>query len=417
MMHLLPADSRLVALFAALLFACGGPPAAPEVAGADEENTPALPEPRDRGAREAAPGLSAPAPVLPDSAVVSERGVAWHRVAVGRGASPGPHDAVRLHYTGWDRSGAVFASTQGRGRAATFRLHELIPGLEEALSQMKPGERRWIRVPAAQAFDGQPGMPRGEVVYDLELLEVLSAPAAPADVGAPPPSAVTSSSGLVQRSLSPGTGAVSPALDDVVRVDFSAWSLAGDLLDSTALRAHPTTLAVSRTMPGMAEALQTMVEGERRRLWIPEDLAYQGRSGAPAGTLVVDLALLELLDPPAAPPLEPPRGALVGASGLSSLVLVAGEGERRPGPDSLVTLHFTGWTAAGELHDSSLGRGQPSTVRVSDLIPGWREGLQLMVEGETRRLWLPESLAFAGQADKPGGPMVYDLELLAVTDG
>ncbi len=347
---------------------------------------------------------------------MSASGVVSHRVSAGRGAAPGLQDAVRIHYTAWDRDGVTFASTEGRGRAATFRLRELVPGLVEVLQEMQPGERRWVRVPADRAFAGHPGMPRGELRYDLELLEVLRAPVAPPDAGAPPPSAVTSTSGLVQRTLTRGTGPRSPTLDDIVRVDFSAWTPGGELLDSTALRDHPTTLTVSRTVPGMAEALQTMVEGQRTRLWIPEDLAYQGRSGAPAGTIVMDLTLHELLDAPAPPPVEPVPGAERRASGLASDVLAGGYGDRHPGPESLVTLHFAGWSAAGELHDSSLRRGQPSTVRVSDVIPGWQEALALMVEGETRRVWLPEALAFAGAADKPSGPMVYDLELLAITD-
>jgi FKBP-type peptidyl-prolyl cis-trans isomerase len=188
------------------------------------------------------------------------------------------------------------------------------------------------------------------------------------------------------------------------------------LVDSTRLRDHPLTIGVARTMPGLAEALETMLPRERRRLWVPEALAYRGRPGAPAGMLVVDVELLELVELPAAPPAQASAAAVTTISGLSSELLEAGTGSRHPGPDSLVTVHFTGWTASGELHDSSLTRGQPTTVRVSELIPGWQEGLQLMVEGESRRLWLPAELAFAGKPDKPVGPMVYDLELLAISD-
>ena len=39
-----------------------------------------------------------------------------------------------------------------------------------------------------------------------------------------------------------------------------------------------------------------MVEGERRRLWIPEELAYKGRQGAPQGMLVFDVELLKIVD-------------------------------------------------------------------------------------------------------------------------
>jgi FKBP-type peptidyl-prolyl cis-trans isomerase len=35
-----------------------------------------------------------------------------------------------------------------------------------------------------------------------------------------------------------------------------------------------------------------MVAGERRRLWIPQDLAYKGQQGAPSGMLVFDVELV-----------------------------------------------------------------------------------------------------------------------------
>jgi peptidylprolyl isomerase len=37
-----------------------------------------------------------------------------------------------------------------------------------------------------------------------------------------------------------------------------------------------------------------MVEGEKRRFWIPEDLAYGGRPGPPAGMLVFDVELIRI---------------------------------------------------------------------------------------------------------------------------
>ena len=39
-----------------------------------------------------------------------------------------------------------------------------------------------------------------------------------------------------------------------------------------------------------------MVEGEKRRFWIPQKLAYRGQSGYPRGMLVFDIELIEILD-------------------------------------------------------------------------------------------------------------------------
>ncbi len=49
---------------------------------------------------------------------------------------------------------------------------------------------------------------------------------------------------------------------------------------------------LNRVIPGWTEGLQLMVVGEKRRFWIPEDLAYKGQAGAPQGTLVFDVELV-----------------------------------------------------------------------------------------------------------------------------
>jgi len=48
------------------------------------------------------------------------------------------------------------------------------------------------------------------------------------------------------------------------------------------------------------------------------------------------------------------------------------------------------------------------------VIKGWTEGVQLMVEGEKRRFWIPEELAYKGRPNRPAGMLVFDIELLEV---
>ena len=48
------------------------------------------------------------------------------------------------------------------------------------------------------------------------------------------------------------------------------------------------------------------------------------------------------------------------------------------------------------------------------MIPGWTEGLQMMVEGEKRRLWIPGNLAYDGQPSRPQGMLVFDVELIRI---
>jgi FKBP-type peptidyl-prolyl cis-trans isomerase len=125
--------------------------------------------------------------------------------------------------------------------------------------------------------------------------------------------------------------------------------------------------------------------------------------------------------PAAAPPAPPdvgttPADADRRPSGLLSRVLKPGSGTKKPGPESKVTVHYTGWTTDGKSFDSSIPRGQPATFPVNRVIPGWTEGLQLMVVGEERRFWIPEELAYKGKAGKPAGMLVFDVELIGIDD-
>jgi peptidylprolyl isomerase len=109
----------------------------------------------------------------------------------------------------------------------------------------------------------------------------------------------------------------------------------------------------------------------------------------------------------------PPADAVRTPSGLASKVLTPGTGTRHPRPNSQVRVHYTGWTTDGKEFDSSVG-GEPITFGVDGVIPGWTEGLQMMVEGEKRRFWIPAKLAYEGAPSKPQGTLVFDVELLRI---
>lgn len=244
---------------------------------------------------------------------------------------------------------------------------------------------------------------------------------APPDVAAPPEDAACTDSGLCSKVLEAGAGTEHPDSWDKVTVHYSGWTTDGKLFDSSLKRGQPATFPLNRVIPGWTEGLQLMVTGEKRRLWIPSDLAYKNMPGRPAGMLVFDVELLAIEDqpkPPEPPPAPadvaaPPEDAEVTKSGLASKVLVPGAGKEHPKATSTVTVHYTGWTTDGTMFDSSVVRGQPATFPLNRVIPGWTEGVQLMVTGEKRRFWIPEELAYKGAPGAPQGMLVFDVELLS----
>ena len=97
----------------------------------------------------------------------------------------------------------------------------------------------------------------------------------------------------------------------------------------------------------------------------------------------------------------PPADASQTSSGLATKVISPGTGTRHPRASSRVKVHYSGWTTDGQMFDSSVARDEPISFGLNQVIPGWTEGVQLMVEGETRRLWIPERLAYGGQRGAP----------------
>jgi FKBP-type peptidyl-prolyl cis-trans isomerase len=111
---------------------------------------------------------------------------------------------------------------------------------------------------------------------------------------------------------------------------------------------------------------------------------------------------------------KPPADATTAPSGLASKVLKPGTGTTHPTAKSRVRVHYSGWTTDGKMFDSSVARNEPIAFGLNQVIPGWTEGVQAMVEGETRRLWIPEQLAYAGAPGAPKGMLVFDVELIKI---
>lgn len=242
---------------------------------------------------------------------------------------------------------------------------------------------------------------------------------APPDVAAPPKDAAVTASGLASKVIQAGTGNDKPGATDMVTVHYTGWTTDGKMFDSSHARNAPNTFPLDRVIKGWGEGVQLMAVGEKRRLWIPEALAYKGQPGRPAGMLVFDIELLEFSPSPTVAPADvaaPPADALRTPSGLAYKVIKKGSGSEHPKKSSRVTVHYSGWQTNGKLFDSSVMRGQPATFGLGDVIEGWTEGVQLMVVGEKTRFWIPEKLAYKGQSGAPSGMLVFDVELIAYRD-
>ncbi|MBW3761743.1 FKBP-type peptidyl-prolyl cis-trans isomerase [Aeromonas jandaei] len=105
------------------------------------------------------------------------------------------------------------------------------------------------------------------------------------------------------------------------------------------------------------------------------------------------------------------------ASGLQYEVLTPGTGTVHPTATSKVKVHYEGKLLDGTVFDSSVARGEPIEFGLNQVIKGWTEGVQLMVEGEKTRFYIPANLAYGDRAAgkiPPGSVLIFDVELLGI---
>ena len=255
----------------------------------------------------AARAQSSPAPPPPDVLPASEVAVPadGEKTATGlvsklvrRGTStekPAATDIVTVHYTGWSSNGALFDSSIVRGPASTFPLDRVMAGWRECVQLMTLGEKRRCWVPESLAYKGQAGRPKGTVLFEIELLDTRGNPLVPPpDVKAPPADAKRTPDGLAYKVLRPGKGVRNPSRFGRVTVHYTGWTTDGRMFDSSVAKGQPTTFRLDDVIKGWTEGVPMMVEGERTRFWVPENLAYGGKGDGPRGMLVFDIELIRI---------------------------------------------------------------------------------------------------------------------------
>ena len=216
--------------------------------------------------------------------------VASRVVSPGSGTvHPGPRDVLTVNYTMWTEDGRTIDASSRRGQPGRWTIDQSMEGLRLGLPLMVAGETRRFWIPLEMTH----GWTKSALVFDVELLRI-DAVEAPTDAEllGPPADAMRTPSGVAYKVLRSSSLSDHPKPTSTVKIRYSAWA-GRDLFDDSVGRGEPLAVAVDTVVPGLSEALQRMVMGERTRYWIPETLAYTP-PGPPRSALVFDIELLEI---------------------------------------------------------------------------------------------------------------------------
>ncbi len=166
----------IAAALAASLIGCADEAPDTEQTAIDAPESAAAPAEADNSSPIPAPDdVAAP----PADATVTDSGLAYRRLKAGPADGPlvAADDAVTVHYSGWRaEDGQLFDSSVVRGEPATFPVAGVIAGWTEALQLMRAGDTFRVWIPGDLAYDNssRPGAPKGMLVFDIELLEIVA---------------------------------------------------------------------------------------------------------------------------------------------------------------------------------------------------------------------------------------------------
>ena len=280
-----------------------------------------------------------------------------------------------------------------------------------AADAAKPAEPK--AVDAAQA-GGQPAQADAGHDHDHEFAPRAPQVPAPADVAAPPADAIKTATGLAYKKLVANDAGKAVGADDLVSVRYTGWTTDGKTFDTNKFAPKPTVFSPGHLIPGMKEGLQLAKVGESVRFWIPEDIAYGGMPGRPAGMLVFDFEILDVTTP-VMPPKDIPEDAVKLDNGLAYRIVKSNPGAESVGENDIVSLDFDGWVqATGERFQSSAEIDGPIQMPVQKMFPGWQNVMPHTHVGDEVQIWVPQALGITPDGELEG-TLIFNVRIVDKT--
>lgn len=103
-------------------------------------------------------------------------GLQYKIIKGGSGNRPSRNSIVQVHYEGSILNGQIFDSTYVKNTPAEFVVGQTIPGLSEAIKEMRAGDQWEVYIPWYLAYGengyGQHIQPNATLIFKIELLKI-----------------------------------------------------------------------------------------------------------------------------------------------------------------------------------------------------------------------------------------------------
>lgn len=246
----------------------------------------------------------------------------------------------------------------------------------------------------------------------------------------PPSNATHHGDGLYSAILEPAKNNLALNQQDVVTVSYDGWSLNSKKhFDSSIKHPKPFKYRVNfggfnQVIEGWKRIIPIMKEGEKRRVWIPNHLAYGEKARLPhlAETLIFDIqidAVERALKEPQIDrhPLTPSSHALTVHPGIQSIIIEESDSDQSPSPTDLVKVSLSIWDENNKLYQSTQQTQKPLQLSLKNSVKGISLALQSLKVGEKKRFWIAPNLLYKnneGPALFPKGTIIADIQLLEI---
>ena len=112
---------------------------------------------------------------LREGVIVTESGLQYEVIKMGKGKKPSATDRVKVHYHGTLIDGTVFDSSVERGEPITFGLNQVIAGWTEGLQLMPVGSKFKLYIPQELGYGSRNAgsiPPYSTLIFEVELLGI-----------------------------------------------------------------------------------------------------------------------------------------------------------------------------------------------------------------------------------------------------